>query len=97
MLQAQITVEEQINFVLKKSAFFDRYKDVLNERQLKVVRHMMRAGENGFEGGMSARKYMKLTNTSKATATCDLQHLHTIGAFRQIGGGRSVCYELNLE
>lgn len=45
---------------------------------------------------MSARKYMAITGTSKATATRDLQHLLAIKALRQLGSGRSVRYELNL-
>jgi Fic family protein len=41
VLTAQYEVETQINFILKKSIFFDKYKDELNERQLKVVRRML--------------------------------------------------------
>jgi Fic family protein len=96
VLQAQIEVEAQINFILKKSVFFDTFKDLLNERQLKVVRRMLEAGTQGFKGGMSAKKYMKIAGTSKATATRDLQHLHAIHAFRQTGSGRSVRYDLEL-
>ncbi|MEO8401251.1 MAG: Fic family protein [Gammaproteobacteria bacterium] len=96
VLNAEIEVEKQINFILKKSVFFDSFKEILNERQLKVVKRMMQAGAQGFEGGMSAKKYMTITGTSKATATRDLQHLLAIQAFRQIGSGRSVRYELNL-
>ena len=57
---------------------------------------MIEAGINGFEGGMSAKKYMIIADTSKATATRDLQNLISIHAFKQIGSGRSVRYELNL-
>jgi Fic family protein len=49
-----------------------------------------------FEDGMSAKKYISITGTSKATATRDLQHLLLINAFKQIGSGRSVRYELNF-
>lgn len=97
VLSGQVTVEEQINFILKKSVFFDRHKDELNERQMKVLRRMMQAGAKGFEGGMSAKKYMTITGTSKATATRDLQHLLAIKIFRQIGSGRSARYELCLD
>ncbi|TAK78665.1 MAG: Fic family protein [Gammaproteobacteria bacterium] len=95
VLNALIEVEAQINFILKKSVYFDTFKNILNERQLKVVRRMMEAGVKGFEGGMSAKKYMKISGTSKATATRDLQHLLHIGALKQIGSGRSARYELN--
>jgi Fic family protein len=58
---------------------------------------MLETGVKGFEGGMSAKKYMAITNTSKATATRDLQDLLTRDAIKQIGSGRSVRYEINLE
>lgn len=97
ILAAQINVENQINFILKKSKIFDMFADQLNERQMKVIRRMLQAGSKGFEGGMSARKYMKITGVSKATATRDLQHLYALKIFKQIGGGRSVNYELNMD
>ncbi|MHB1946626.1 MAG: Fic family protein [Gammaproteobacteria bacterium] len=97
ILVALTEVEKQINFIIKKSAFFDAFKDVLNERQLKVVRRMMQAGTKGFEGGMSAKKYMSITDTSKATATRDLQELLAKQVLVQIGSGRNVRYELNLK
>ncbi len=96
VLIAQTEVEIQINFILKKSKFFDTFETVLNERQLKAIQRMLKVGVKGFEGGMSAKKYMVITDTSKATATRDLQHLVSINAFKQIGSGRSVRYELNL-
>lgn len=96
ILNAEIESETEINFILKKAKFFDNFSAQLNERQLKVVQRMMRAGAEGFEGGMSARKYMVITDSSKATATRDLQALLAMQAFKQIGSGRSVRYELNL-
>jgi Fic family protein len=96
ILKAQINIENQITFILKKAVFFDTYQDQLNERQLKVVRRMMLAGVKGFEGGMSAKKYMTITGTSKATATRDLQQLQALQIFKQVGDGRSIRYELDL-
>lgn len=96
ILRAQEEVEKQIQFVLGKTLFFQRFEKQLNLRQLKVVQKMLQAGIKGYEGGMSAKKYMKITFTSKATATRDLQDLLEMGAFKQMGEGRSVCYELNL-
>jgi Fic family protein len=63
-------------------------------RQLKVINRMLENGTQGFEGGMTAKKYITIAKTSKATATRDLQHLYEIGVFQQIGAGRSVRYEL---
>lgn len=85
-----------IKFVLAKSEFYKNFESLLNERQLKVVSRMFREGPKGFEGGMSAQKYMKITDTSKATATRDLQHMLQLGAILPSGSGRSVRYQLNL-
>jgi Fic family protein len=97
VIRAQDETQVQINFIIAKSRFFELYNHSLNERQLKVIQKMMQAGLRGFEGGMSAKKYMTISGTSKATATRDLQHLYAIHAFKQIGSGRNVRYELNLE
>ncbi len=96
VLQAQKEAGQLIDFSLKKTNFFDHYKAVLNERQLKVVKKMLDTGPEGFEGGMSAKKYEAIAKTSKATATRDLQILAEIGAFKIEGAGRSTRYVLNL-
>ena len=57
---------------------------------------MLDAGPEGFEGGMSARKYESIAKTSKATATRDLQILAEIKALKIEGAGRSTRYVLNL-
>jgi len=97
-LDAQIEAESQIEFTLKKTKFFDRFKDQLNERQMMVIRRMLEEGPSGFEGGMNARKYIGITKTSKATATRDMQELLEIGAFIPAGkaGGRSTSYQVNF-
>lgn len=97
-LDAQIEAEEQIEFTLKKTRFFDRFKDKLNGRQLSVIRRMLEEGPKGFEGGMNARKYIGITKTSKATATRDMQQLLELDAFILFGkaGGRSTSYQVNL-
>ena len=98
VLDAQLRAEEGIDFTLQKTKFFDRYKDQLNDRQLKVINRMLEEGPEGFEGGMNARKYIGITKTSKATATRDMQQLLEIGAFKRLGnaGGRSTRYMLSL-
>ncbi|MCX6315984.1 MAG: Fic family protein [Bacteroidetes bacterium] len=97
-LDAQTEAEEQIEFTLKKTKFFDRFKDKLNDRQLTVIRRMLEEGTKGFAGGMNARKYIGITKTSKATATRDMQQLVESGAFILSGnaGGRSTSYQVNL-
>ena len=95
-LEAQQHAEKGFEFSLQKTKFFDRYQNQLNERQLKVIRRMLEAGPEGFEGGMNARKWISITQASKATATRDLQALAEQGIFIPVGGGRSTRYELNL-
>lgn len=46
---------------------------------------MLEEGPFGFEGDINAQKPMRLTGVSRATATRELQHLHTIGTLRRIG------------
>ncbi len=57
---------------------------------------MLDKGAEGFEGGMTAKKYMGINKVSKATATRDLQQLHDLEVLVQEGAGRSVRYQLNL-
>ena len=83
-------------FTLKKTSYFDRYKNQFNERELKAIQKMMITGEEEFQGGLTAKKYISINKTSKATATRDLQHLAEIGALKKEGGGRSVSYKLNF-
>ena len=96
VLDAQKEADAQINYMLQKTKFFDRYQTNLSERQRRVIQRMLEAGPEGFTDGMNARKYSALTKVSKATATRNLQALAQIGAFIPCGGGRSVRYELNL-
>ena len=96
ILHAQADAEKQIDFTLKKVRFFDQFKNLLNDRQLRVIKRMFEEGPNGFLGGMNARKYTSLTKVSKATATRDLQYLADINALLIIGGGRSTSYQINL-
>jgi Fic family protein len=96
ILAAQTEAEEQIDFTLKKAKFLDRYKDQLNDRQLKVIRRMLEEGPEGFTGGMNATKYGSVTKTSKATATRDLQDLLEKRIFNVVGGGRSTRYQINI-
>lgn len=96
ILTSQEHTEEQIEFILKRSRFYTKHEGSLNHRQQKVILKILEAGPTGFEGGMSAKKYMSICKTSKATATRDLQDLVEKKIFKPIGGGRSVRYDLIL-
>lgn len=96
-VDAQAEAEELIAFTVKKSKFFDRYKNKLNERQMRVTNRLLEEGPKGFEGGMTAKKYMAIAKTTKATATRDLQDLVEKRVFIVSGGGRSTSYDVNLK
>ncbi|WP_258137355.1 Fic family protein [Mucilaginibacter phenanthrenivorans] len=98
IINAQQYTEDHIDFTLKKAKFFDRFKGELNERQLKVIKRVLKEGLKGFEGGINAGKYVTISKASKATATRDLQDLLAKSAIILLGdsGGRSTRYELNL-
>lgn len=96
LLDAQQEAEQQVEFIIQKAKFFDRFKEEMNTRQLKVVNRMLKEGPEGFVGGMSPKKYCAITGTSKATATRDLQELLEKGILKQIGSGRSTHYEIHL-
>ncbi|WP_143960300.1 Fic family protein [Litoribacter populi] len=97
IIDAQRDAKLLVAFTLKKARFFDLNQDKLEERQIKALQKMFEAGPEGFTGGMSAKKYMSITQVSKATATRDLQHLYQQGMLKQEGAGRSVRYNLNLD
>jgi len=96
ILQAQIATETQVEFVLKKARFFERFRDQMNPRQQKAINRVFQEGPEGFRGGLNARKYKNLTEVSKATATRDLQDLVKKGSLVPTGAGRSARYEINL-
>lgn len=99
VLMAQREAVQKVDFVLKKSKFWESYQNAdLNERQVKAINKVLKAGPDGFEYGVSAKKYMGMTGCSKATATRDLGDLTDKGClYRLDGGGRNVRYRLNLE
>jgi len=97
LLEAQQTAINIVLFSIKKTHFFEKYRNQLNERELKTINKMFDAGTESFAGGMTAKKHMSINKISKATATRDLQHLSEIGALIEQGSGRSVSYQLNLQ
>lgn len=93
---AQVEARKILNFTLEKTKFYDQFKHNFNERQAKAIKKMLETGPDGFQGGMTAKKYMSINKTSKATATRDLQYLVEIEALKITGGGRSVSYVLPI-
>jgi Fic family protein len=85
-----------MELVLAKARFWQGHTTVdMNARQRKVVNRMLDAGPGGFEGGLTNRKYVGLTNTSRATAQREIADLVSKGVLVKRGGaGRSTSYDL---
>lgn len=96
VLEAQQATLARVAFHIGKAHFYGRLKDQFNERQDKAVARMFREGPAGFKGGLSAENYIAITQTSRATATRDLQDLVDKGAFTRTGERRHTRYALNL-
>jgi len=96
ILESQRNAKQTILFTLNKSKFIDQFKNQMNERQAKAVLKMFENGLSGFEGGMTAIKYVSITKTSRATATRDLQDLTEKNILKPKGEGRNRSYDLNF-
>lgn len=96
LLEAQQYTRNYLEFVIEKTKLYDRVKEQLNARQAKVVARMFKEGVQGFIGGLSAEKYLTITQTSRATATRDLQDLVQKQVLYSSGERKSTRYFLNI-
>ncbi|MGS2761412.1 Fic family protein [Sinomicrobium sp. M5D2P9] len=96
VLRAQEYTQKMIDFLIGKTKYFQKFDKELNDRQRKVVNRIFREGIEGFQGGLSADNYIKITGTTASTATRDLQKMVRIGAFTRTGARKSTRYYLNL-
>ena len=85
-----------LRFIVEKTRLYDRIQNRINDRQAKALSRMFAEGVDGFKGGMSAAKYMKITGTISKTATRDLQALVHLGALVKTGQLKGTRYWLNL-
>jgi Fic family protein len=92
---AQSIAREEVDFVLRKTRFYEKFSNHLNERQAKAVARIFAEGRKGFKGGMSTKKYMSITKCANRTASRDLADLLKKGIVTGLpGSGRSTRYEL---
>jgi Fic family protein len=96
VIDAQAHSLAMIDFLLAKTKLYDRFRERMNERQTRAIARMFREGLDGFKGGLSAANYITMTDTSRATATRDLQELVALGALTQTGALKSTRYHLNV-
>jgi Fic family protein len=97
VLQAQEHTLGWIEFLLAKTKLFDVLRGQINERQEKALTRMTVEGPNGFQGGLSAGKYMALTGAPAATARRDLNRLVELGALKRTGQLKGTRYWLSFD
>ncbi len=88
--------EVLLGAVLQKSEFWQKNAAVpLTDRQRKVLNAMLDSGPEGFAGGMTTRKYVGMTKTSRVTAFRELSDLVAKGLLQpRSTQGRSAAYDL---
>jgi len=96
VLDAQLWSERRLIRSIEQVKLFDRLRGRLNPRQEKALRRLFRAEPEGFEGGLSARNYQRMTGASASTVTRDLADLVVKGALRRTGERRHTRYWLDL-
>jgi len=90
---------QQVQIAIQKANFWDSARQhTLNTRQIKVLNRLLDAGVDGFEGGLSTKKYISIAKTSPATAKRDIADLLSKNLISQVEGtaGRSVRYVVRL-
>lgn len=95
-IESQRRTINQIEFILDKTQFLEKFRGQLNERQEKVLLRMFREGPEGFEGGLSASNYAAITRASPATTTRDLSDLVKKGVLKRKGEKRHARYYLTM-
>lgn len=92
--RSKTTIEK----VLGLTHFWHHISEIsLNERQIKVVKKLLEAGEGGFEGGLTAKKYQGMVKGSRATLTRDLADLVNKKILILTGERKAARYHLNWE
>ena len=79
-------------FLIKKTKLYDRIHGQINARQAKVLDCMLKKGIEGWDGGMSAKKYMSISGAPIATTTRDLKQLVELGVFTKTGKLKTTRY-----
>ncbi|PCH75308.1 MAG: cell filamentation protein Fic [Rhodobacteraceae bacterium] len=96
VLKAQAYSTSMIDHLIAKTKMLDHLRGQINSRQEKVLIRLFDAGPDGFEGGLSAKNYISIADTTTPTATRDLGDLVAKGALRRTGERKATRYWLNL-
>lgn len=91
---------QHVQIAIQKANFWDRAREYpLNTRQIKVLNKLLDVGVDGFEGGLSTKKYISITKTSTATAKRDIADLLSKKLIERVEGtaGRNVRYVVKYD
>ena len=97
MYEALLETKTKLNFIVTKTKFWDKNKNLnLNARQIKVLNFILDIGIENFKGNLSKKKYMSISSSSSTTASRDILELLEIGCIKQVEGtdGRNISYEI---
>jgi Fic family protein len=94
VLASQDYTYHMVRLLIHKSKVMKTYADELNARQEKLLLRLYDVAQEGFEGGMSAKKYTAMTKASPSSATRDLQHLADLGILYKTGQLKGTRYHL---
>ena len=84
---------------MQKARFWKQVDmEQLHFRQIKILNKLLEYGADGFEGGLSTKKYMSMAKVSKPTAVRNIQNLVALRYLQQVRGtvGRSTKYALRF-
>lgn len=95
-LEAQLRAVALVEFLIDKTRLLDTLRGQLNGRQQKALLRVLREGPEGFEGGLSAGKYISITKASMPTATRDLADMVAKGVLTRSGERRYARYHAPL-
>lgn len=88
--------EKLLARVLAKAEFWQKHsQDSLNARQIKAINKLLDAGPEGFEGGLTTRKYAGMNTVSRATAFREIADMMEKKILKPgEGKGRNVSYDI---
>jgi Fic family protein len=96
ILESLSHAQNLVDFLIKKTKFYDQYREKFNPRQEKAIARLFREGPDGFVGGLTAEKYCRITGATRPTATRDLQDLVQMKALTRTGKLKGTRYQLDL-
>ncbi|MEA1915689.1 MAG: DUF4172 domain-containing protein [Campylobacterota bacterium] len=95
LYRSLLDARKSLDYIIDKTKFWDQHKDDnLNARQTKVLNKILDIGSENFKGDLSKKKYIKIADTTPATASRDIVELLGKDCIEQIEGtgGRNIRY-----